>query len=267
MNMPQMSPTARNTAIGAGIGAVAGGVIGRDAGSAAVGAGLGALGGYVWSTQMEQKKQDMQRATAGTGVTVAQTPDNQLKLEIPSDISFDTGRADIKPNLRPILDQFATGLSSQPNTEVRIVGHTDSTGSDAVNNPLSLRRADAARNYLADRGVDPRRIVTSRSRQPRADRPTTTPRPAGPRTGGWRSSWASAPTSPAVRRSRHLPARAFRRPRCADCEGPGGPSARSQRDAGCQVCVAGRSTVRPSSARSERDLARQPAVRLAAAPR
>lgn len=174
MNMPQMSPTARNTAIGAGIGAVAGGVIGRDAGSAAVGAGLGALGGYVWSTQMQKKKDEMQRATAGTGVTVAQTPDNQLKLEIPSDISFDTGRADIKPNLRPILDQFATGLSGQPNTEVRIVGHTDSTGSDAINDPLSLRRADAARNYLAERGVDPRRIVTSGrgSHEPVADNST-----------------------------------------------------------------------------------------------
>ncbi|MGZ5848128.1 MAG: OmpA family protein [Ramlibacter sp.] len=161
MQMPQMSPTARNTAIGAGVGGVAGAAIGRDTKGAAIGAGLGALGGYVWSQHMEQKKQAMERATVGTGVAVTQTPDNQLKLNIPSDISFDTGRADIKPNLRPILDQFASGLSSQPNTEVRIVGHTDNTGSDAINDPLSQRRADAARDYLAARGVDPRRIMTS----------------------------------------------------------------------------------------------------------
>lgn len=161
MQMPQMSPTARNTAIGAGVGGVAGAAIGRDAKGAAIGAGLGALGGYVWSQHMEQKKQAMQRATVGTGVAVTQTPDNQLKLNIPSDISFDTGRADIKSNLRPILDQFAQGLSSQPNTEVRIIGHTDNTGSDAVNDPLSQRRAEAARDYLAARGVDPRRIVTA----------------------------------------------------------------------------------------------------------
>ncbi|MGZ5269739.1 MAG: OmpA family protein [Ramlibacter sp.] len=161
MQMPQMSPTARNTAIGAGVGGVAGAAIGRDTKGAAIGAGLGALGGYVWSQHMEQKKQAMERATVGTGVAVSQTPDNQLKLNIPSDISFDTGRADIKPNLRPILDQFASGLSSQPNTEVRIVGHTDNTGSDAINDPLSQRRADAARDYLAARGVDPRRIMTS----------------------------------------------------------------------------------------------------------
>ena len=161
MQMPNMSPTARNTAVGAGVGGLAGAAIGRDGTGAAIGAGLGALGGYVWSQHMEQKKQAMQRATVGTGVAVTQTPDNQLKLNIPSDISFDTGRADIKSNLRPILDQFATGLSSQPNTEVRIVGHTENTGSDAINDPLSQRRADAARDYLAARGVDPRRILTA----------------------------------------------------------------------------------------------------------
>jgi outer membrane protein OmpA-like peptidoglycan-associated protein len=161
MQMPNMTPTGRNTAIGAGVGGLAGAAIGHDTKGAAIGAGLGALGGYVWSQHMEQKKQAMQRATVGTGVAVTQTPDNQLKLNIPSDISFDTGRADIKSNLRPILDQFASGLSSQPNTEVRIIGHTDSTGSDAINDPLSQRRADAARDYLAARGVDPRRIMTA----------------------------------------------------------------------------------------------------------
>ena len=113
----------------------------------------------------------MERATAGTGVDVVQTPDNQLKLNIPSDISFDTGRADIKPNLRPILDQFANGLRDQPNTEVRIIGHTDATGSDAVNDPLSVQRATSARDYLASRGVDFNRVSINGagSHQPIAD--------------------------------------------------------------------------------------------------
>src|SRR5438105_2411773 len=96
MQAPAMTPTARNTAVGAGVGGLAGAAIGHDVKGAAIGAGLGALGGYVWSQHMEQKKQAMQRATVGTGVAVTQTPDNQLKLNIPSDISFDTGRADIK---------------------------------------------------------------------------------------------------------------------------------------------------------------------------
>ena len=153
-----MTEAQRSAAIGGGLGALAGAAIGDSRGAAAVGAGVGALGGYIWSTQMAQKKAAMEQATAGTGVAVTQTADNQLKLNIPSDISFDTGRADIKPNLRPILDQFAFGLSNQPNTEIRIIGHTDSTGSDSINNPLSVSRAASARDYLGARGVDGRRI-------------------------------------------------------------------------------------------------------------
>lgn len=166
-----MSDAQRSAAIGGGLGALAGAAIGDSTGATAVGAGVGALGGYIWSTQMAQKKATMERATAGTGVEVTQTADNQLRLNIPSDISFDTGRADIKSNMRPILDQFAQGLGNQPNTEVRIVGHTDSTGSDAINNPLSVNRAVSARDYLVSRGVDSRRIqVDGRgSREPVAD--------------------------------------------------------------------------------------------------
>lgn len=156
-----MNPTQRNTAIGAGVGALAGAAIGHDAGAALIGAGVGAAGGYIWSKHMEEKKAAMERATAGSGVSVTQTADNQLKLNVPGDLSFDTGRADVKPNMRPILDQFANGLAGQPNTEVRIVGHTDSTGSDALNERLSLERAEATKRYLAERGVDPRRIMVA----------------------------------------------------------------------------------------------------------
>jgi len=158
-----MSDPQRHTATGAGIGALGGAALGAIAGDSAgtgavVGAGLGALGGYIWSQHMEQQKRDMQAATQGSGVTVSQTADNQLKLDIPSDISFATGRADIEPNLRTVLDRFAQSLRANPGTEVRIIGHTDSTGSDAVNDPLSVARASSTRNYLTDRGVDPARI-------------------------------------------------------------------------------------------------------------
>jgi outer membrane protein OmpA-like peptidoglycan-associated protein len=120
---------------------------------------------------MEQKKLAMERATMGSGVAVVQTPDNQLKLNVPGDFSFDTGRADIKPNMRPILDQFASGLSGQPNTEVRIIGHTDSTGSDELNNRLSVDRAQATKNYLVSRGVSSNQIAVAGhgEREPVAD--------------------------------------------------------------------------------------------------
>ncbi|WP_050464074.1 OmpA family protein [Herbaspirillum autotrophicum] len=162
-----MSATQRGTATGAGIGAGLGGILGaatggggggRAVGGAAIGGALGAVIGNVWSTRMENQKRAMEQATAGTGVQVTQTADNRLKLEIPSDISFDTGRADIKPNFRPVLDKFATTLNDNPATTVTIVGHTDSTGSDAINNPLSMERASRTRDYLSARGVNGNRF-------------------------------------------------------------------------------------------------------------
>jgi outer membrane protein OmpA-like peptidoglycan-associated protein len=159
---------------GAAIGAIAGQVIGNNKKSTAIGAALGALGGYVWSRQMEDKKRQMEAATAGTGTEVTQTADNQLKLSIPNDISFASGKSDIQPRLKPILDQFAQGVNQQGSMEVKIVGHTDTTGSDAINNPLSVRRAESARDYLVSRGVASSRISTEGrgSREPIADNAT-----------------------------------------------------------------------------------------------
>ncbi len=176
-----MTETQKGTTKGAAIGAGAGAVVGAIAGGgkgAAIGAGVGAVGGAiagnVWSKRMEAQKQEMEQATAGTGVAVTQTEDNRLKLEIPSDISFDTNRADIKSNFRPILDKFATGLVQNPNTTVSIVGHTDSTGTDAINNPLSINRAASTRDYITARGVAVSRIsIDGRgSREPIASNDT-----------------------------------------------------------------------------------------------
>ncbi|TXL68472.1 OmpA family protein [Zeimonas arvi] len=177
-----MTETQQRTAIGTGLGALAGAALGSAVGgsgtatrnAAVLGAAAGGIGTYMWSKRMEEQKLAMQQATAGTGVGVTQTADNQLKLDIPSDISFDTGRADIKPNFRPILDRFAQTLSANPGTTVRIIGHTDSTGTDAVNEPLSVNRAASVRQYLADRGVSATRIAIDGrgSREPIADNAT-----------------------------------------------------------------------------------------------
>lgn len=153
------------------LGAVTGGRAGTGA---VIGAGVGALGTYIWSQNMEKQKREMEQATQGTGVNVSQTADNQLKLDIPSDISFDTGSYVVKPNMRPILDRFATTLNQNPVTTVRIVGHTDNTGSDAINQPLSVNRASATRDYLVERGVAINRIsIDGRgAREPVADNST-----------------------------------------------------------------------------------------------
>ena len=176
-----MSETQDGTARGAGIGAVAGALLGAATGGgkgaaqgAVLGGALGAGGGYIWSKKMQDQRVAMEQATRGTGVAVSQTADNRLKLDIPSDVGFDTGRSAIKSNFAPILTQFASSLNQNPVTTVTIVGHTDSTGSDAVNNPLSIDRANAARDYLVSRGVAVQRIGTDGrgSREPVADNNT-----------------------------------------------------------------------------------------------
>ena len=171
-----MSETQKGTAAGAGVGAIGGAAIdaatgGKGGTGALVGGVLGAVVGNIWSKKQEERRAAMEKATQGTGVEVSRTADNQLKLNVPSDISFDSNRANIKPELRAVLDPFASSLQGDPNVRVSIIGHTDSTGSDAVNNPLSLERAHSVRDYLAARGVSASRIETSGrgEREPIAD--------------------------------------------------------------------------------------------------
>lgn len=162
-----MDPVQRGTATGAGVGAGIGAVLGASTGNggggraatgAVLGGAAGAVIGNIWSSRMEQQKRTMQQATEGTGVQVTQTADDRLKLQIPTDISFDTNRYNIKPNFRPILDKFAETLVENPYSKVTIIGYTDNTGSDAINNPLSVNRAAHTRDYLIAHGVASNRI-------------------------------------------------------------------------------------------------------------
>jgi len=159
-----MSERERGTAQGAGVGAVAGAVLGSVTGGhagrgAVIGGAVGAVAGNLWSKHMEEKREALARASQGTGVEVARTADNRLKLNVPSDVSFDTGRADIKPQMRPVLDEIGRNLD--PTVHVTIVGHTDATGSDAINDPLSRERAESVRSYLGARGVAPSRVTVA----------------------------------------------------------------------------------------------------------
>lgn len=169
-----MSEREKGTAQGAAIGAAAGAVLssatgGRAGTGAVVGGAIGAVAGNLWSKRMEDKRRAMEQATQGTGIAVERTPRNELKVNVPSDFSFEVGRSAIRPSMRPVLDQFAQGLD--PIMQVRVVGHTDSTGNDAINDPLSVDRAASVRDYLVARGVAAPRIqIEGRgSREPVAD--------------------------------------------------------------------------------------------------
>ena len=161
-----MSEREQGTAKGAGIGAAGGAVLGAMTGGnavrgAAIGGVLGAVAGNLWSKRMEDRKQAMEQATQGTGVEVSRTEDNQLKLNIPNDISFDVNSYAIKPQLRGVLDPFAASLRDDAQARILIVGHTDSSGNDAINNPLSVERAQSVRDYLVARGVSVGRVETA----------------------------------------------------------------------------------------------------------
>jgi len=174
-----MSERQKGTAVGAGVGAAAGAVLssatgGKAGTGAVVGGALGAVAGNLWSKRQEERRVAMEQATRGTGVEVSRTADNQLKLNVPSDVSFDVNSAAIKTQMRTVLDRFADSLRGDPNARVEIVGHTDSTGHDSVNNPLSLDRAQSVRDYLAARGVPPSHVHTEGrgEHQPIADNST-----------------------------------------------------------------------------------------------
>ncbi len=78
-----------------------------------------------------------------------------------SDVLFDTGAATLKPGAGLSLDRLADYLKAHPQTKVLIEGHTDSRGSDAYNEELSQRRADAVAKALVQRGVSADAVRTA----------------------------------------------------------------------------------------------------------
>jgi outer membrane protein OmpA-like peptidoglycan-associated protein len=151
----------KSTALGAVIGALSGAAIssstGGKAGTGAVIGGVaGAVAGNLWSKHMEEKRQALERASQGTGIDVARTADNRIKLNVPSDFSFDKNSAAIKPGMKPVLDEMARNLAGT--VSVDVVGHTDSSGTQEFNQALSIERADAVRTYLTNRGVTSSRV-------------------------------------------------------------------------------------------------------------
>ena len=129
----------------------------------ATGEASGALIGNIWSLRMEKQKRIMQKVTQGTGIQVIQTEDNRLKLDIPSKISFDVNRADIRPAFLPVLDRFADTLADNPTTVVNIVGQADESAGNVSDSPLSIERAVHTRDYLVRCGIAPASILIARA--------------------------------------------------------------------------------------------------------
>ena len=152
---------------GAGLGAVTGAVIGAMAGdtkTALIGAAVGAVAGGVVGNYMDTQQQDFEREMADerqrNDIEIERLKDDTLKLSLDSEISFDVGRAQIKPAFRSTLEKLSTLMLKYDRTVVHVVGHTDSDGSEAFNFDLSQRRAEAVGNYLISAGVPQQRVRT-----------------------------------------------------------------------------------------------------------
>ncbi|WP_374473070.1 OmpA family protein [Phenylobacterium sp.] len=171
-----------NRATGAILGALAGAGLGYATNTnkseegrtnAVIGAGIGALGGAAVGHYMDRQQAQLREQLRGSGVDVTRQGDN-IVLDMPGDITFAYDRADIRPEMRTPLDGISRTLQEYPSTLIDVVGHADSTGSDAYNQGLSERRANAVATYLMDRGVQRERMfVAGRGEtQPKASNDT-----------------------------------------------------------------------------------------------
>lgn len=153
-----------NTAKGGGIGAIVGAVAGAAASSkkdrnrgALTGALVGAAVGGGVGHYMDKQEEVMRNRLQGSGVQV-QRDGNNLNLIMPGNITFATNRAEIRSDFYDVLNSVVLVLKEYNKTNVRISGHTDSTGSDKINQKLSEDRADSVRNYLISQQVSSSRI-------------------------------------------------------------------------------------------------------------
>lgn len=175
-------------AIGAGLGVVGGYLAGdlvggkRDRTEKIIGAGIGGIAGGAIGAYMDKQEQELRRETAGTGVDVIREGD-EIALRMPAGITFPINSYQIQPQFQSTLDDVARTLAAYPSTMIDVYGHTDPSGGDGINIPLSQNRAHSVASYLVQRGVNSARIATQGfgSSRPIADNSTEAGRAANRR--------------------------------------------------------------------------------------
>ncbi|MBD5206955.1 MAG: OmpA family protein [Bacteroidales bacterium] len=164
---------AAGAAVGTGVGALIGGGKGAWIG-ALVGGALGAGTGAVVGNQMQRQKKALQEemdqlreqnqanSDAINAIKIQETKDSNgldaIKMVMGSQVLFPTNSSTLSPTACAALAKVAQNLNQFPETDVTVVGFTDNTGTAAINNPLSLKRAEAVRDYLIQCGVPASRL-------------------------------------------------------------------------------------------------------------
>lgn len=156
--------TKKGVAIGAIAGAVLGQVIGGDTKATLIGAGIGALAGGAignnYGKQADEQEAALRRQLAAIEAANVQRNADILSITFRSDLLFDVGSADLKPGARQEISRVSTVLNKYTDTRIRVDGHTDNTGSQALNQNLSELRAANVKLALVEQGVHPSRIST-----------------------------------------------------------------------------------------------------------
>jgi len=153
--------------IGTGIGVASGALIGLLTASskhrqrnALIGAGLGALAGGGVGYYMDVQEAKLRQQLQGSGVSVSRVG-NQINLNMPGNVTFATGSADINASFYDVLNAVAVVLKKYNKTTVDVIGHTDNVGNAEYNQRLSEARARSVAAYLSSQGVLPARLLVA----------------------------------------------------------------------------------------------------------
>lgn len=159
----QMNRTSKGALIGAGIGVAAGLLTGDSAVErrqhALIGAGVGGLAGGAIGNYQDRQQAALRERLQGSGVDVSRQGDN-ITLNMPGNITFAFNSSNLAPEFYPVLNNVAGVMKEYDQTVVEVAGHTDSIGSDEVNQRLSEQRANAVTQYLVAQGLNPQRFIT-----------------------------------------------------------------------------------------------------------
>jgi len=149
-------------AVGGAAGGAVGAVIGSQSGSTARGAIIGAVvggaAGAIIGYQMDQQARELEAAVPNA---IVERVGEGIQVTFPSGLLYDFDSSAIRADAAVHLRSLAASLQEYPDTELLIVGHTDSAGSETYNQDLSVRRAEAARRFLTTQGVATRRVHVS----------------------------------------------------------------------------------------------------------
>ena len=152
--------TGTGALIGAGVGTVAGNLIGGDTSSRVIGGAVGTILGGTIGAALDRQHRELEQGLAGSGATVVNTG-NQLVVTLPESITFDVDSAVVHADYVDEIAFVARSLRDNPRSTVRVIGHTDNTGSTAHNQALSERRAASVAAILTGNGVEAGRVQTA----------------------------------------------------------------------------------------------------------